>query len=181
MVPASPFYRHKEGQSSCTGRSNRRLLPESGVCSGYLLWKVHCGTLESEAPGVAVVLGNILGLAEIAPVSLWFLWASWHSLLRVPSSALMWQSIEGSASGGLALVKARTAFEGCAHADRGFCGRGSTRSRQHNGGSSAGHICTGRRRFPQCGHSDGDGGAVTGVGGQESGHGCCATWWPEVV
>ena len=59
-------------------------------------------------------------LAEIAPVSLWFLWASWHSLLRVPSSALMWQSIEGSAGGGLALVKARTAFEGCAHADQGF-------------------------------------------------------------
>ena len=42
--PASSFYRHKEGQCTCTGnRRSRRLLPESRGCSGRALWKVHCG------------------------------------------------------------------------------------------------------------------------------------------
>ena len=45
-------------------------FPESGACSGGLLWKVHCVALESEAPGVAAVLGVVLGLAEIAPAYL---------------------------------------------------------------------------------------------------------------
>ena len=44
-------------------------FPESGACSGGLLWKVHCVALESEAPGVAAVLGVVLGLAEIAQAS----------------------------------------------------------------------------------------------------------------
>ena len=51
------------------GDQKSSFLPESGVCSGYLLWKVHCSALESMAPGVAVVLGDILGLVEIAPAS----------------------------------------------------------------------------------------------------------------
>ena len=59
------------------GDQKSSFLPESGVCSGYLLWKVHCGALESEAPGVAVVLGDVFGLAEIAPASLQLLWALW--------------------------------------------------------------------------------------------------------
>ena len=41
---------------------SRRLLPESGRCSGRLLLKVHCGALESMTPGVAVVLRNSLAL-----------------------------------------------------------------------------------------------------------------------
>ena len=39
---------------------SRRLLPDSGVCSGRLLLKVYCGALEGMAPGVAVVLGDVL-------------------------------------------------------------------------------------------------------------------------
>jgi len=35
IEPASSFYRHKEGRSTCTGGGrSRRLLPESGVRSG---------------------------------------------------------------------------------------------------------------------------------------------------
>ena len=50
---------------------------KSGACSGGLLWKVHCVALESEAPGVAVVLGVVLGLAEIALASWQLRWAAW--------------------------------------------------------------------------------------------------------
>ena len=39
----------------------------------------------------------------------------------------MWRRFEGSAGGGLAPVKARAAFEGCAHAIRGLPGGESTR------------------------------------------------------
>ena len=67
----SSFYRHKEGWSTCTENlRSHLLLPESGVCSSRQLLKVHCVALESKAPGVAVVLGVVLGLAEIAPASL---------------------------------------------------------------------------------------------------------------
>ena len=52
-------------------------FPESGACSGGLLWKVHCVALESEAPGVAAVLGIVFGLAEIAPVFWQLRWAAW--------------------------------------------------------------------------------------------------------
>jgi hypothetical protein len=52
-------------------------FPESGACSGGLLWKVHCVALESEAPGVAAVLGVVLGLAEIAQASWQLRWAAW--------------------------------------------------------------------------------------------------------
>ena len=51
------------------GVRSRRLLPESGVRSGCVLWKVHCGVLEGKAPGVAVVLDDVLGLVEIVPAS----------------------------------------------------------------------------------------------------------------
>ena len=39
----------------------------------------------------------------------------------------MWRCLEGPAGGSLAPVKARAAFEGCAHAVRGFPGGESTR------------------------------------------------------
>ena len=41
--------------------------PRIAGCSGRALWKVHCGGM---APGVGVAPGVVLGLAEIAPVSL---------------------------------------------------------------------------------------------------------------
>jgi len=61
-VPASSFYRYKEGWSTCTGIRSRRLHLESGVSSGRLLLEVHCCALESVAPGVVVVLGGSLAL-----------------------------------------------------------------------------------------------------------------------
>ena len=51
------------------GDQESSFSPELGMCSGYVLWKVHCSALESMAPGVAVVLGDVLGLVEIAPSS----------------------------------------------------------------------------------------------------------------
>ena len=72
-------------------------------------------------------------------------------------------------------------FEGRAHADRGFYSREGTRSRQYSGKSSARHVCTGRRWFPQCRGSAGDGRAVTGVGERDSGHSHFGEWWPDAV
>ena len=37
------------------------------------------------------------------------------------------------------------------------------------------------RRFPQCRHSVRNGGAVTGVGGRDSGHSHCGEWRPVAV
>jgi hypothetical protein len=58
---------------------------------------------------------------------------------------------------------------------------GSTRSWQYSGGSSAEHVRAVHRRFPQCCYSAKDGGAVTGVGGWDSGHCCCAEWRPDAI
>ena len=66
------------------------------------------------APGVAVVLGFVLGLARIAP-------ASW----RLQRAA--WRRSEGPAGQGLVLVKAGAASEGRAHAVQGLRGRESTK------------------------------------------------------
>ena len=61
-VPASSFYRHKEGRSTCTGRSQKSSSSPQIGGSGRSLLKVHCGALESMAPGVAVVLRSSLAL-----------------------------------------------------------------------------------------------------------------------
>jgi len=58
---------------------------------------------------------------------------------------------------------------------------GSTRSWQHSGWSSAAHVRTVYRRFPQWSHSARDDCAVTGVGGEDPGHRHCAEWWPDAV
>ena len=115
---SSPFYRHKEGRSTCTGGGkSRRLLPESRVHSGFLLYKVHCAALEGEASGVVVVLGDVLSL--------------WRSRRRLCDSCRgrggycggyrplcsTWRRLEGPACGGLTPVEARAAFEGSAHVD----------------------------------------------------------------
>ena len=47
----------------------------------------------------------------------------------------MWQCLEGPAGGSLTPVKARAAFEGCAHAVRGFPGGESTREVWRVGGT----------------------------------------------
>ena len=60
--PASPFYRHKEGRSTCTGRSEVVVFSPNRGCSDRLLLEVHCGVLESMVPGMAVVLGSLLAL-----------------------------------------------------------------------------------------------------------------------
>ena len=174
--PPPPFIDTRRGGVHARGDQNSSSSPRIGVRGGCVLWKVHYGALESKALGVAVVLGGVLGLAEIASASSRLSQASWRLLLRVPSSVLGVAERRGPSRRGLALDMAQAAFEGRAHANRGFCSRESARSRQHSGGSSAGHVRTERHRFPQCRCSAGDDRAVTGVGGQDSGHGCCAAW-----
>ena len=61
-------------------REKSSFFPESGACSGGLLWKVHCVALESEAPGMAAVLGVVLGPAETVPASWQLQRAAWWLL-----------------------------------------------------------------------------------------------------
>ena len=83
------------------------------------------------APGVAVVLGIVLGLVEIMP-------ASW----RLQRAA--WRRSEGPAGQGLVLVKAGVASESRAHAVRGVPRKvkyeGGTGSWQYSSWSSAEHV-----------------------------------------
>ena len=68
--PPPPFIDTRRGGVHVRGdRGGRRLVPESCVCSGRVLWKVHCGAVEGMAPGVAVVLDDVLSLEEIASAS----------------------------------------------------------------------------------------------------------------
>ena len=101
-----------------------RLLPKSGVCSGRLRLEVNCGVLESRAPGVAVILGSPLALQRSHRHPGDSCGHRGGRCGRYRPPCLSWRSAEGSADGGLALVKARTSSEGCAQACRGFCGRG---------------------------------------------------------
>jgi len=87
-----------------------------------------------------------------------------------------WRGVKGPADGGLALVKVCTTSEGCAHACRGSCSRGSRRSWQHSGESCIRRVCTVQRRFAQGWNSAGNSGTVAGVGGWGSGHTRCAAW-----
>ena len=121
------------------------------------------------APGVAVVLGIVLSLAEITP-------AFW----RLERAA--WRRFEGPAGQGLVLVKAGVASESRAHAVRGFRGRESTKEAQGVGSIVAGAVpstsCT-ASQVPTV--SPQRRGAVTGVGGRDSGHYHCEEWRPDVV
>ena len=150
-------------------------------CRGWPLLKVHCGALGSMALGVAVILGSPLALrrSRRCPGDSCGRRGGRCGGYRSPCST--WRRVKGPAGGGLALVKTRTPSKGCAHTRRGFCKGESTRSRQHSGKSSAKRVCTGCRRFPQGRNSAGNGGTVTGVGGRDSGHSCCAAWWPDAV
>jgi len=103
---------------------SRLLLPKSGMNSGRPLLEVHCGALESVAPGVAVVLRGSLVLqrSRRRPGDSCGRRGGCCGRYRPP--CLSWRSAEGSADGGLDLVKIRTPPKGCAHACRGFCSRG---------------------------------------------------------
>ena len=79
-------------------------------------------TLWGMAPAVAVVLGIVLGLVEIAPASWRLQRVAWSLLWGVPSSrcGVAWRHSEGPTGQGLVLVKAGAASEGHAHAIRGL-------------------------------------------------------------
>ena len=95
-------------------------------------WSSTVGsTLWGMAPGVAVILGIVLGLAEITPVP-------W----RLQRAA--WRRSEGPAGQGLVLVKAGVAFrESCpcrSGVPRKGKYEGGTGSWQHSSWSSAEHV-----------------------------------------
>jgi len=146
-------------------------------------WSSTVGsTLWGMAPGMAVVLGIVLGLAEIAPASWRLQRAAWSLLWGYRPPGMAWRRSEGPTGQGLVLVKAGVTFESRAHAVRGFRGRESTKEARGVGSIVAGAVpstsCTAsqvptvppQRR-----------GAVTGVGGRDSGHYHCGEWWPDVV
>ena len=67
IEPASPFYRHKEGRCTCTGRSQKS---SSFSRIAGVQWSITVESiLRGMAPSVAVILCVVLGLAEIALVS----------------------------------------------------------------------------------------------------------------
>ena len=149
---------------------------------GGVQWSITVGsTLWSMAPGVAVILSGSLVMrrSRRRPNGSCGRRGGRCGGYRSPCST--WRRVKGPAGGDLALVKTRTSSKGCAHTRRGFCKGESTRSRQHSGKSSAKRVCTGCRRFPQGCNSAGDGRTVTGVGGWDFGHSCCAAWWPDAA
>ena len=106
---------------------------------GSTLW----GTGDHGA-GHAVVLGGILGLAEIAPASLWLLQASWRLLWRVPSSRRGVAMFRGSCRPGSCPGQGQGCFRGPCPCHSRIPRRGkykrSTGSWQHSGWSSAEHV-----------------------------------------
>ena len=102
--------------------------PNRGRAMDVYCRKTLCGTGDHGARRGSC-LGRRPDLAEIALASLWLQWASWRLLWRVLSSRRDVAERRGSCRWGLAPVKVRTAFEGRAHAVRGFHNRESMRSR----------------------------------------------------
>jgi len=148
-------------------------------------WSSTLGsTLWGMAPGVAVILGIVHGLAEIAPASWRLQRAAWSLLWGVPSSRRGVAAFRGSYRPGSCPGQGRSCFRGSCHAVRGLRGRESTNEVWGVGSIVAGEVpstsCT-ASRFPQCRHSVRNGGAVTGVGGRDSGHYHCGEWRPDVV
>ena len=176
-----PFYRHKEGRCTCTGdRRSRRLLPESRGCSGQL-WKVHCGVWRlawqsSWASSLA------LRRSRRRPCSSSGRRGRCCRGYRPPDVA--WRRSEGPAGQGPIPVKIGAASEGRAHAVQWLHGGESMKEVWGVGSTVAGAVpgpsCT-ASQVPQCRHSVRNGGAVTGVGGRDSGHSHCAEWLPDAV
>jgi hypothetical protein len=77
------------------------------------LWKYTVGsTLWGMAPGMAVVLGIVLGLTEIAPASWWLQRAAWSLLWGVPSSKRGVAAFQGSYRPGSCPSRGRSRFRG---------------------------------------------------------------------
>ena len=87
------------------------------------------------ALGVAVVLGGVLALRRSRWRPCGSSGRSGISYRGYRPLCAMWRRFEGPAGGSLAPVKARAAFEGCAHAVRGFPGGESTREVRGVGGT----------------------------------------------
>ena len=89
-------------------------------------WSSTVGsTLWGMAPGVAVILGIVLGLARIAPASWRLQRAAWLLLWGYRPPGVAWRRSEDPTGQGHVLVKAGAASEGRAHAVRGLRGRES--------------------------------------------------------
>ena len=102
--------------------------PSSSPRIAGVQWSSTVGsTFWGMALSVAVILGIVLGLVEIAPASWQLQQAAWSLLWGYCPPGVAWRRSEGPTGQGLVLVKARAAFEGRAHAVRGLRGRESTK------------------------------------------------------
>ena len=101
-------------------------------------------TLWGMAPGMAVVLGVVLGPAEIAPVSWQLERVAWRSLWRVPSPAFDVAALRGSCRRGSCPGQGRGRFRGScpcrSRVPRRGKYEGRTGSWQHSGWCSAEHV-----------------------------------------
>ena len=101
-------------------------------------------TVESTLWGMAVILGIVLGPAEIAPASWHLQRVAWRSLWRVPSPAFDVAALRGSCRRGSCPGQGRGRFRGpCPCRSRVLWRgkyKGSTGIWQHSGWSSAEHV-----------------------------------------
>ena len=129
------FYRHKEGRNICTGGEEVAVPPRIGGAQRTTTVESTLWDSEDHGAGRAVVLGGVLALRR----SRWRPCGSSGcrgiSCRGYRPLCAMWQCLEGPAGGSLTPVKARAAFEGCAHAVRGFPGGESTREVRGVGGT----------------------------------------------
>jgi hypothetical protein len=125
-------------------------------------------------PDVAVVLDIVLGLAEIAPAFWWLQRAAWSLLWGYRPPGVRLAAFRGSYRLGSSPGQGRSRFRGScpcrSRAPRKGKYEGGMGSWQYNSWSSAEHVlhCV-------AGSHSGirNGGAVTGVGGRDSGHSYC--------
>ena len=104
-------------------------------------WSSTVGsTLWGMAPDVAVILGIVFGLAEIAPASWRLQRAAWSLLWGYRPPGVAWRRSEGPTGQGLVLVKAGAASEGRAHAARGLRGAESLKEVWGVGSTVAGAV-----------------------------------------
>ena len=80
MVPASPFYRHKEGRSTCMGRSKVVVLPRIGGAQWVTTVESTLQVTEEHGTGRGGCPGRRPDLAEIALASWQLQRAAWWLL-----------------------------------------------------------------------------------------------------
>ena len=141
--PATSFYRHKKDRSTCTGRSEVVVFSPNRGCAVNVYCRKYTVRHWRSWRRAWQASWETFSLAGIAPTSCGSSGRHGGCCGRYRPPCLSWRSAEGSIDGGLALVKVRTPPEGRPHASQGLRGRGSTGSRQHSGGNSARHVCTG--------------------------------------